>query len=183
MSGTTGDGARRGVDGAPVSGPPGNGSSRPGLAAPAAGGWARAWPHLTPCPPPQAADCLAARVIARHPEQGWCLLYNWVVAAFEDTDALPPDGSVIEPDRKTRQPGAAGVTQAGHAQTVSPVLAGRAREGGLRRPRQVMAGAALVTSPSGPAPDHAARLRAWRIPAQVLPPAGGLLERVAAGAW
>jgi hypothetical protein len=57
---------------------------------------------------------------------------------------------------------------------------------GLRRPGPVMAGAALVTSPSGPAPgsrQHAARLRAWRVPAQAGPPACGLQERVAAGAW
>jgi hypothetical protein len=181
MSGPAGNGARRGLDGASVTGSPGHGSSRPGPAA-AAGGRSRACPRLTPCPPPRAPDCLAARVIARHPEQGWSLLCNGVVV-FEDTGALPPDGSVIEPERQTWQPRAAGLTQAGHAQTVSPVPAGRAREGGLRRPRQVMAGAALVTSASGPAPDHAARLRAWRIPAQALPPAGGLREGVAADAW
>lgn len=185
MSGTADDGAQRGLDGAPVIGPPPNGSSRPGPAALAVGGRARTCPHLPPCPPPQARNCVAARVIAGHPEQGWSLLCNGVVA-FEDTGALLPDGSVIEPGRQTRQPGSVGVTHAGHARTVAPAPTGRAREGGLRRPRPVMAGAALVTSPSGPAPgprQHAARLRAWRVPAQALPPARGLQERMAVDAW
>jgi len=185
MSGTADEGARRRMDSAPVTSPPSNGSRRPGPTAPAAD--RRPWTcrHLPPCPPPQAGDRLAARVIARHPEQGWSLLCNGVVA-FEDTGALLPDGSVIEPDRQTRRPGATGVMQAGHARTVAPVPAGRAREGGLRRPGPAMAGAALVTSPSGPAPgsrQHAARLHAWRVPAQALPPARGLQEKVAADAW
>jgi hypothetical protein len=140
---------------------------------------------LLPCPPPQAQDCLAACVIARHSEQGWSLLCNGVVA-FEDTGALLPDGSVIEPDRATRQHGATGVTQAGHVRTVAPVPAGRAREGGLRRPGPVMAGAALVTSPPAPASGSrqpAARVHAWRVPAQALPPARGLQEKATADAW
>ncbi len=185
MSSTAGDGAQRGLDGAPVILPPSNSSSRPDPTAPAAGGRPRTCPHLPPCPQPQARDCLAARIIAGHPEQGWSLLCNGVVA-FEDTGALLPDGSVIEPDRATRQPGATGVTQAGHARTVAPVPAGRAREGGLRRPGPAIAGAALVTSPSGTAPgprQHAARLHARRVLAQALPPARGLQERMAADAW
>jgi hypothetical protein len=185
MSGTADEGARRGMDSAPVTSPPWNGSTRPGPTAPAAGRRLRACRHLPPCPPPQAQDCLAARVIARHPEQGWSLLCNGVVA-FEDTGALLPDGSVIEPARATRQPGVTGLTQAGHARTVAPVPVGRAREGGLRRPGPAMAGAALVTSPPGPAPGsrhHAAQLRAWRVPAQDLPPARDLRAKVTAGAW
>jgi hypothetical protein len=185
MSGTEDEGARRGTDSGPVTGPPWNGSSRPGPAAPAAGRWPRTCWHLPSCPPPQARDRLAARVIARHPEQGWSLLCNGVVV-FDDTGALLPDRSVIEPDRATWQPGAADVPQAGHARTVAPVPAGRAREGGLRRPGPAMAGAALVTSPSAPAPgsrQSAARLHAWRVPAQALPPARSLQEKVAAGAW
>jgi hypothetical protein len=184
MSGPGGDGARRGLDGAQVTRPPWNGSSRPGPAAPAAGERPRTCPHLPPCPPPQVRDCLAARVVAGHPEQGWSLLCNGAVA-FEDTGALLPDGSVIEPDRTTQQRGTTGVTQAGHARTVAPVPAGRAREGGLRRPGPAMAGAALVTSPSGTVPgsrQHAARLHACRVPAQAVPPARGLQE-VAADAW
>ncbi|HWG60621.1 MAG TPA: DUF5999 family protein [Streptosporangiaceae bacterium] len=30
--------------------------------------------HALPCPPPDAPDCAAGRVIACHPEQGWSLL-------------------------------------------------------------------------------------------------------------
>jgi hypothetical protein len=185
MSGTADEGARRKMDSAPVTSPPWNGSRRPGPAAPAAGRRPRTCRHLPSCPPPQARDRLAARVIARHPEQGWSLLCNGVVV-FEDTGALLPDGSVIEPDRETRQPGAADVTEAGHARTVAPAPAGRAREGGLRRPGPAMAGAALVTSPSGPASgsrQSAARPHSWRVPAQALPPARSLQEKVAADAW
>jgi hypothetical protein len=96
MNGTADDRGRRGLEGAPVIGSPPDGSSRLGPAAPAAGGRSRTCPHWPPCPPPQARDRLAARVIARHPEQGWSLLCNGVVA-FDDTGALLPDGSVIEP--------------------------------------------------------------------------------------
>jgi Family of unknown function (DUF5999) len=51
--------------------------------------------HPSPCPPPYATDCQAARVIACHPEQGWSLLCNGVIV-FDDTGALLPDGTVIE---------------------------------------------------------------------------------------
>jgi len=183
MNGTPSDGAQRGLDG--LIGAPCYVCSRPVPAAPAPGGRPRTCPHLPPCPPPQARDCLAAHVIARHPEQGWSLLCNGVVA-FEDTGALLPDGSVIEPACGTWQAGAAGVTQAGHAGTVAPVPAGRARGGGLRWPGPVMAGAALVTSPSGTVPgprQHAARQHAGRVPAQAVPPARGFQERMAADAW
>jgi len=54
-----------------------------------------------------APDCQSARVIACHPEQGWSLLCNGVVI-FEDTGALLPDGSVIEPHRMACQPGTTG---------------------------------------------------------------------------
>ena len=152
--------------------------------APGPGGRPRACPHVPPCPPPQARDRLAARVIAGHPEQGWSLLCNGVVA-FDDTGALLPGGSAIEPACETRQ-AAAGLTQAGYARTVAPVPPGRARERGLRRPGPARAGAALVTSPSGVAPgwrQRAARLDGWRVPASAVPPARGLQERMAADAW
>jgi Family of unknown function (DUF5999) len=141
-------------------------------------------PHVPPCPPPQAPGRLAARVIASHPEQGWSLLCNGVVA-FEDTGALLPDGSVIGPDRTTRLAGAA-VTQAGHARTVAPRPAGRARQGRPSRPGPGMASASSVTSPSGTAPrpgQLAGRPGAGRVPILAVPPAGGLQERMAAGAW
>ena len=47
--------------------------------------------HTPPCPPADAPDRDAARVIAAHPEQGWSLLCNGVVL-FEDFGELLPDG-------------------------------------------------------------------------------------------
>jgi hypothetical protein len=52
--------------------------------------------HQPPCPPPGAPDRQAARVVAPHPEQGWSLLCNGVVA-FDDTGALLPNGRSIPP--------------------------------------------------------------------------------------
>jgi hypothetical protein len=54
--------------------------------------------HQPPCPPAEASDCEAARVVAAHPEQGWSLLCNGVVV-FEDTGDLMPDGRIISPHR------------------------------------------------------------------------------------
>ncbi len=54
--------------------------------------------HLNPCPPADATDREAARVIATHLEQGWSLLCNGVVL-FEDTGELLPDGTMIDPHR------------------------------------------------------------------------------------
>jgi hypothetical protein len=183
VSGTSDDGTRGGLDSAPVSGPPRNRSGHH-PADPAAGGRPRACLHVPPCPPPQARDCLAARVIAGHPEQGWSLLCNGVVA-FEDTGALLPGGSVVEPGRGTRQAGASGVTQAGYARTVAPMPPGRARGGGLRRSGR-LAGAALFPLPSSTAPgprQHAERLHGRWVPAQATPPGGGLQGRMAVDAW
>jgi hypothetical protein len=47
--------------------------------------------HQPPCPPADAPDREAARIVASHPEQGWSLLCNGVVV-FEDTGVLLPDG-------------------------------------------------------------------------------------------
>jgi len=55
-------------------------------------------PHQPPCPSPDAPDREAARVVAAHPEQGWSLLCNGVVA-LEDTGYLLPDGRIIPPHR------------------------------------------------------------------------------------
>ena len=41
-------------------------------------------PHHPQCPPADAPDHAAARIVASHPEQGWNLLCNGVVA-FDDT--------------------------------------------------------------------------------------------------
>jgi hypothetical protein len=55
-------------------------------------------PHLPPCPPADAVDRDAARVIATFCEQGWSLLCNGVIL-FEDTGELLPDGSTVAPHR------------------------------------------------------------------------------------
>jgi hypothetical protein len=52
--------------------------------------------HQPPCPPADAPDREAAHVVASHPEQGWSLLCNGVVA-FEDTGVLLPNGQSIPP--------------------------------------------------------------------------------------
>ena len=58
--------------------------------------------HAPPCPAADTPDRAAARVIAFHPEQGWNLLCNGIVA-FDDTGALLPNGTVIEPHRAASQ--------------------------------------------------------------------------------
>ena len=52
--------------------------------------------HQPPCPPPGAPDRQMARVVASHPEQGWSLLCNGVVA-FDDTGVLLPNGRSLPP--------------------------------------------------------------------------------------
>ncbi|MEV5432749.1 DUF5999 family protein [Streptomyces sp. NPDC052701] len=54
--------------------------------------------HTPPCPTADSPDREAAHVVAGHPEQGWSLLCNGVLA-FEDTGELLPDGRVIAPHR------------------------------------------------------------------------------------
>ena len=54
--------------------------------------------HQPPCPPADAVDREAARVVVCHPDQGWSLLCNGVIV-FEDTGELLPDGSCVEPHR------------------------------------------------------------------------------------
>jgi hypothetical protein len=44
------------------------------------------------------ADHDAARVVSRHPEQGWSLLCNGVVV-FDDTGEIMPDGRCVAPHR------------------------------------------------------------------------------------
>jgi hypothetical protein len=55
-------------------------------------------PHHPPCPPAEATDHDAARVVACHPEQGWSLLCNGVVV-FEDYGELLPDGTACSSTR------------------------------------------------------------------------------------
>jgi Family of unknown function (DUF5999) len=80
----------------PVVSPPWNNSGLPVPVAHAPGGRPEVCLHVPPCPPSQAQGRLAARVIASHPEQGWSLLCNGMVV-FDDTGALLPDGSILEP--------------------------------------------------------------------------------------
>ncbi|HLT11736.1 MAG TPA: DUF5999 family protein [Micromonosporaceae bacterium] len=54
--------------------------------------------HNPPCPSADAVDHESARVVARHPEQGWSLLCNGVIV-FEDTGVLLPDGTTVAPHR------------------------------------------------------------------------------------
>ncbi len=52
--------------------------------------------HQPLCPAADAPDHDAARVVADHFEQGWCLLCNGVVR-FDDLGELTPDGHVVPP--------------------------------------------------------------------------------------
>ena len=54
--------------------------------------------HSPTCPGAADADHDAARVISRHPEQGWSLLCNGVVV-FDDTGEILPDGRCVAPHR------------------------------------------------------------------------------------
>ena len=54
--------------------------------------------HQRPCPPADAVDHDAARVVATFPEQGWSLLCNGVIL-FEDTGEILPDGRCVGPQR------------------------------------------------------------------------------------
>ena len=54
--------------------------------------------HQPPCPGADQPDHTAARVVARHPEQGWSLLCNRVVV-FDDGGELFPDGHAASPVR------------------------------------------------------------------------------------
>lgn len=57
--------------------------------------------HQPSCPPADACDHDAARLIAFHPEQGWGLLCNGVVV-FDDTGELLPDGTTLPAQRSPR---------------------------------------------------------------------------------
>ena len=50
--------------------------------------------HQPPCPSSAAPDRDAARVLTAHPEQGWNLLCNGVIA-FDDGGDLLPDGRAL----------------------------------------------------------------------------------------
>ncbi|SHF48606.1 hypothetical protein SAMN05443575_0069 [Jatrophihabitans endophyticus] len=50
--------------------------------------------HVPCCPTADAVDHHAAHVVSAHPEQGWSLLCNGVVA-FEDFGELLPNGQSV----------------------------------------------------------------------------------------
>jgi hypothetical protein len=52
--------------------------------------------HLPKCPSADQADRDRARVLSSHPDQGWSLLCNGVVA-FDDNGDILPDGRIIQP--------------------------------------------------------------------------------------
>jgi anti-sigma regulatory factor (Ser/Thr protein kinase) len=80
--------------------------------------------HTPRCPGADTPDRQAAQVIAFHPEQGWSLLCNGVVA-FEDSGALLPDGTAIETPRPASQSSANGLLHK-HAPAGYTVPHGRA---------------------------------------------------------
>jgi hypothetical protein len=61
--------------------------------------------HKPACPPADALDHDAARLVAFHPEQGWGLLCNGVVV-FDDTGELLPDGRSVPAHRPVCVPAA-----------------------------------------------------------------------------
>jgi Family of unknown function (DUF5999) len=50
--------------------------------------------HRPHCPEAWDRACFAARSVAAHPDQGWSLLCNGVIA-FDDGGGLLPDGRII----------------------------------------------------------------------------------------
>jgi hypothetical protein len=66
--------------------------------------------HQPECPSATAPDHTAARIVSFHPEQGWYLLCNGVIA-FDDTGELLPSGLPVPPHRP--RPMAAGRTPRG----------------------------------------------------------------------
>ena len=54
--------------------------------------------HSPTCPSAHAPDHDAAKVVSRHPEQGWSLLCNGVIV-WEDTGEILPDRQVVAPHR------------------------------------------------------------------------------------
>jgi Family of unknown function (DUF5999) len=68
--------------------------------------------HWPSCPPANAPDRAAAKVVASHAaEQGWSLLCNGVVL-FADTGELLPSGRVVPPHRSTSARAVAAVARA-----------------------------------------------------------------------
>jgi hypothetical protein len=58
----------------------------------------RQCPHQPPCPPADAVDREAARLVVSRSEQGWSLRCNGVIT-FDDTGELLPDRRAVAPRR------------------------------------------------------------------------------------
>ena len=69
--------------------------------------------HQPHCPSADATDRDAARVLFAHPEQGWSLLCNGVIAFDDGADLLPLPGRV--PAQRSTSAGASGLSGGGHA--------------------------------------------------------------------
>jgi hypothetical protein len=52
--------------------------------------------HIPQCPSARTTERLGAHVLAPHPEQGWDLLCNGVIA-FDDGGAILPTGEALSP--------------------------------------------------------------------------------------
>ncbi|WP_394427216.1 DUF5999 family protein [Streptomyces sp. SGAir0957] len=70
----------------------------PLVALTADGTTARPCNHIPACPNEDSPDREAALVVAAHPEQGWSLLCNGVIA-FDDTGDLLSNGTIVAPHR------------------------------------------------------------------------------------
>jgi hypothetical protein len=57
--------------------------------------------HQPVCPPADHPDHCAAHTVATHPEQGWSLLCNGVIA-FDDLGELLPSGLAVAPQSLDR---------------------------------------------------------------------------------
>lgn len=55
--------------------------------------------HQPLCPPASATDRDAARVVRAHPEQGWNLLCNGVIAFDDGGDLLPGPAQLLSRGR------------------------------------------------------------------------------------
>ena len=60
--------------------------------------------HRAPCLPAARRDRDAARTVARHPEQGWGVLCNGVIASGDTGEILPGGRVIPSPRTAAREP-------------------------------------------------------------------------------
>ena len=111
--------------------------------------------HKPSCPPWNAMDRQAARVVAAHPEQGWNLLCNGVVL-FDDNGELPPDRRAVPPPAARRDLATHGCSREAR------VMASSLLRRNDRPPRHQRPGMRLCTNRSAVdadklRPDHSGR--------------------------